>query len=51
VEITGSSKANHAALLGPTDTLTNYLTIRASGEKAGVAISGSTTRATSNGLG
>jgi hypothetical protein len=50
VEITGSSKANHAALLGPTDALTNYLTIRASGEKAGVAISGSTTRASSNGL-
>jgi hypothetical protein len=50
INISASSSSAHAALLGPAESATDYITLRASGEKAGISILGSTSRASRTGL-
>jgi hypothetical protein len=50
VSISGSSGNTSGILLGPSNSTTDYLTFRASGDKAGISISGSNSRASSVGV-
>jgi hypothetical protein len=50
LQISSSSASSTGALLGPQDTATDSLTLRVSGDNAGVSITGTTSRAASTGL-
>ena len=50
ISISGSSGNTSGILLGPSNSTTDYLTFRTSGDKAGISISGSNSRANSAGV-